>query len=105
MSAKANIRKWCELDWQQIWNELLVVGQLSGSCGKCRALGVELTAHRCPECGTGFKYAAIRLEGGRPGDYYAAVKRLRQNRPELTLLELADLENARGQAKSREIFG
>ena len=85
---------------------MLIMGDLTGDCGACRALGINvLSAHECPECGAQFKYLASRRLELHPGERFQFAGRMSEKRPDLVLLDYTDYTRAIGQKKARDFFG
>lgn len=90
------IRVWKEFDLGDISEHLLIVGDVTGDCSKCRALGIDYSdAKECPECGTHFKYIATRT-GHTP--------KIKQRRPDLIFIDFDDYRKATGKLKARKLF-
>ena len=90
------IRVWKEFDIQDISEHLLIVGDITGDCSKCRALGIDYSkAKACPKCKTNFKYIASRTR---------ETRRIKNKRPDLIFIDLEDYKKATGKIKARDLF-
>jgi NAD(P)H-hydrate repair Nnr-like enzyme with NAD(P)H-hydrate dehydratase domain len=90
------IRVWKEVEVGDITEHLLVVGDVSGDCCKCRALGIDYAKVKaCPECGTDFKYIASRT---------GQINRIKSKRPDLIFIDLDDYKKAVGKIKAKGLF-
>ncbi|MBU1148121.1 MAG: hypothetical protein KKD11_07180 [Candidatus Omnitrophica bacterium] len=90
------IRVWKEFDIKDISEHLLVVGDLTGDCSKCRELGIDYSkARSCPQCDTEFKYIASRTRD---------AKRIKHKRPDLICIDFEDYKRASGKLKARDLL-
>jgi len=82
-----------------------MMGDTSGDCGKCRALGIDpWKATTCPECGTAFKYLASRRMLSCPGRGYSFVRRGRERRSALELIDCEYYQKSIGVKKATNFF-
>jgi len=94
------IRVWHLLDSEEVGKQLLIIGELSGECAKCRAVGLDYKqVKECPKCRTIFHYMASRRSAG------GVVKRLTKLRPDLVPIELEDFRSGEAFDKSQGLFG
>lgn len=90
------VRVWKEFDIQDISEHLLVVGDITGDCSKCRELGIDYSnAKSCPKCETHFKYIACRTR---------EIKKITKKRPDLIFIDFEDYKKALGKIKARNLF-
>lgn len=90
------IRVWKEIDMKDIADHLIVVGDISGDCSKCRELGIDYTKKTaCPKCGTVFKYIASRTR---------EVGRIVKKRPDLIFVDLEDYKKIMGKTMAYRLF-
>ena len=90
------IRVWKEFDIQDISEHLLIVGDITGDCSKCRALGIDYSkAKACPKCETNFKYITSRTR---------ETRRIKNKRPDLIFIDFEDYKKATGKIKARDLF-
>ena len=90
------IRVWKQFDIEDISGHLLLVGDLSGDCSKCRELGIDYSSVKaCPKCETTFKYIASRTR---------EVRRIKDKRPDLIFIDFEDYKKAKGKIKARDLF-
>ena len=99
------IRVWQNCDVEGISKHLLVVGDVTADCANCRELGIDYAqARNCPKCGTDFRFIASRntgkLDKGRGG----TVKRIKDRRPDLTLIDYEDYKEITGKQHARDFF-
>lgn len=90
------IRVWKAVDIKDIAAHLLIVGELSGECSSCRALGIDyVKAKECPQCQALFKYVASRAR---------EVKKIKEKRPDLIFIDFEDYKRVTGKIKARDLF-
>ncbi|MEW6009261.1 MAG: hypothetical protein AB1629_06485 [Candidatus Omnitrophota bacterium] len=95
------IRTWKYYDINEIKAHLVIVGQLSGDCANCKAIGIDyLTAKTCPQCKAEFKFIATR-QSNTP---HHLLKRIQVQRPELEFIDYSDFKLAVDRNKAREFF-
>ena len=99
MSSKF-IRVYKKLDAPQIEEHLIIVGDTSASCAKCKSLGIKIDALKCPECQTEFKYMAFR----KVKDHLPKMFKFSESRPELVFVDLEDFERAASSLKAEEFL-
>lgn len=91
---------------EDVRDHLLIMGDLSGDCAKCRALGVDsYTAKECPECHTPYQYITSRRLEANPGERFQWARRIREKRPDLILVDYTDYTKAIGHKKAKDFFG
>lgn len=96
------IRVWQACDLESLTKHLMILGDLTSDCAACRELGIDWTqAKSCPQCGTVFRFIALRSTGGSRG---AAVKRVKERRPDLTFVDYDDYKEITGRTKARDFF-
>ena len=94
------MRVWKQLDSEDVRRQLLIIGDLSAECAKCKAIGIDhRRAERCPSCGAVFQYMAARHASG------VVVRRLVGLRPDLVPIELEDFRSGEAFDRSHELFG
>ena len=104
--SKEYLRTFRPYDIEDVKQHLLIMGDLSGDCGACRALGIDsYTAATCPECGTPFKYATSRRLEMHAGERFQWARRVQEKRPDLVLIDYTDYMKTMGQKKARDFFG
>lgn len=85
---------------------LLILGEVTGNCAGCGEMGL---SHRdcvqCPNCGNTFRYIASRRIETHPGERFAFAKRIAVERPDLTVIDLADYHKHRTSAQARDLLG
>ena len=100
------LRTYRQYNIEEVKAHLLIMGDLSGDCGACRALGIDsYTAVSCPQCGTPFKYATSRRLEANPGERFQWARRAHERRPDLVLIDYTDYSKTIGQKKARDFFG
>lgn len=103
--AREYLRTYKEYDFEDVQKHLLIMGDLSGDCAACRALGIDsYTAKTCPECGTPFRYITSRRLESHPGERFQLVRRLLAKRPDMIFIDYTDYTKTLGQKKAREFF-
>jgi uncharacterized C2H2 Zn-finger protein len=90
------IRVWKDFDINDISEHLLIVGDASGDCSKCRALGIDYSnAKFCPRCTTVFKYIASRR---------GEVGKIISKRSDLIFVDFEDYKRATDKIKAKKLF-
>jgi hypothetical protein len=91
--GKVWIRTWVEDELDQIKNHILIAGELSSDCGKCKEIGLDIkTTKTCPNCGTTYKYITTRLASGNAGERFTVIKRIRAKCPDLIFVDYDDFK-------------
>ncbi len=102
--ANFYIRVWQNCNLEEVTKHLMIVGDLTADCAGCRELGIDYSqAKVCPKCGVQFRFMALRsskLDAGRG----AAAKRLKDRRPDLTMIDYDDYKEITGKNSAREFF-
>ncbi len=92
-----------EIEYDNVAKHLLVVGELTGDCFNCRAIGIDYSREKyCPECNTDFKYISYRREASLINS--ASIARLCQKRPDLVYIEYSDIKEIADKLKVKNIF-
>ena len=100
------LRVFKPFDIEDVRQHILIMGDLKGDCGACRALGIDAyQAKQCPECGVPFKYVSSRRLEANPGERFQLARRVHEKRPDLILIDYADYSKVLGQKKARDFFG
>ena len=100
------LRVFREYDIEEVKKHLLIMGDLTGDCASCRALGIDYyTAGKCPECGTPFKFVTSRRLETHSGERFHLVRRMSEKRPDLTFIDYGDYQKIIGQKKAHDFFG
>lgn len=103
--TKAFIRIWQEVDVEELNKHLLIIGELLGDCGNCKALGIDYSKHTsCPQCGTEFKYITLREGEAHNRERSGAIGRIKVRRPDLVFIDYGDFKRVTGKMKAREFF-
>ena len=96
------LRVWQACDVAEISKHMMILGDLTADCVSCRELGIDYTQVKiCPGCGTDFKFIALRNAGWIGG----AVKRVKERRPDLTIIDYGDYKEVTGKQQARDLFG
>ena len=99
------LRCYRALDIEEIKKHLLIIGDLTGNCASCNALGINAyDTAVCPECGTAFKYIASRRLESHPAERFQLAKRLAEKRPDLVLIDYQDYQKVTGAKAARDFF-
>jgi len=103
---KQILRTYREFDLDEVSKHLLIMGDLSGDCASCRALGIDFyKAGVCPECETPFKYLTSRRLETHAGERFHLVRRMSEKRPDLAFIDFTDYQKLMGEKKARDFFG
>jgi len=89
-----------KLNFDDVREHLLIYGDLSASCSKCKALDIKLDATQCPSCQTPFKYIAFR----NVKQHWPKLSRIMEARPEVFLVDFDDYMRIMGQVKAEEFL-
>ena len=102
--SREYLRFYREFDIEEVKEQLLILGDLSSDCGKCRAIGLDSQSERCPECGTVFKYVASRRIDMHPEERFRIVRRYLEKKPHMIFIDFHDYQKTMGQKKARDFF-
>jgi len=94
------LRVYNYLNANQIKENCLVYGEISGNCAKCQTIDLKLHMTKCPECGTDFKYIAFR----NVKSHMPKMHRLSQER-EVIFIDYNDFHKALSASKAEELLG
>ena len=90
------------MDLDEIGQYLLIIGELSGDCNKCRKVGIDYNkTFSCPECKTDFKYVASRRPEGFP---FHILKKLLESKPSLVFIDFKDFKLTQDRLKAKQVF-
>ncbi|MBU0634989.1 MAG: hypothetical protein KKB82_00400 [Candidatus Omnitrophica bacterium] len=99
------VRIWNELDIDEVKKHLLKAGELSANCENCQHLGIDFSMQKtCPNCKTEFKFIGFRKKSN-PAEMISAIRRIKEKRPDLTVVDCEDIDRAMGKSKAQELFG
>jgi hypothetical protein len=100
------MRVWQAVDLEGIQKHLLIVGDVTADCAACRHLGIKYAeTQSCPGCGTIFRFITARGAVGSTKTMGAAVKRIKDRRPDLTFVDYDDYKSLTGKQSARDFFG
>ena len=94
------LRVYKKMDIQDIKEHLLICGDLSASCEKCKAINLKIDAVKCPECQSEFKYIAFR----NIKSHWPKLPRIAEERPHLNFIDFDDYTRITGALKAREFL-
>ena len=104
--SKEYLRTFKLFDFDDVKQHLLIMGDLKGDCGNCRALGIDAYHVKyCLECKTEFKYVTSRRLEMHPGERFQLIRRLQEKRQDLLFVDYTDYAHFLGKQKVRDIFG
>lgn len=99
------LRTYKAFDIEEVKKNLLIIGDLTGNCASCNALGINAyDTKTCPECGVTFKYIASRRLETHPSERFQLARRLAEKRPDLTLIDYLDYQKAAGNKAAKDFF-
>lgn len=99
------LRTYQPFQLDEVKQSLLIIGDLSGNCAACNALGINAYETKaCPECGVVFKYIASRRLESHPSERFQLARRLAEKRPDLTLIDFVDYQKAAGDKAAKDFF-
>ncbi|MDD5439895.1 MAG: hypothetical protein PHS37_06895, partial [Candidatus Omnitrophica bacterium] len=91
---------WQEVELGYVREHLLIAGDPTGDCSKCKEVGISIiTARTCPHCMTEFKYIATRLANNP-----SQAKKLKLKRPDLIAIDLSDYKEAVARQEARRFM-
>ena len=99
------LRTYQAFDIEEIKRHLLILGDLTGNCASCKALGIRATQEQCPECGTPFRFITSRRLDTHPGERFRFARRMKETRPDLTVIDYSDYVKILGKKTARDFFG
>ena len=99
MSEKL-IRVYRKLNVNDVKAQLLIYGDLSGSCANCNQMDFKLDLTHCPACRAEFKYIAFRnIKAHLP-----KIQKLLEERPHLLIVDHDDYTRTLGTVKAQEFL-
>ncbi len=94
------MRVYKKLDINDVRNHLMIYGDLSASCAKCKTLDIKFDTALCPSCQTEFKYLAFRSIK----NHILKVQRMIEERPQIILVDYEDYSRLIGVLKAEEFL-
>ena len=94
------IRIYKKLDITEVQNHILILGDLSGICGKCQHLGLKVDSPQCPACRGEFKYIAFR----NIKNHLPKMKTINETRPDIIFVDYDDYKRITGALKAEKFF-
>lgn len=94
------VRVYRKLDIHDVREHLLIYGDLSASCSKCKALDIKFETLQCPQCHTAFKYVSFR----NVKQHLPKLQKLLETRPEIILVDFEDYSRLAGALKAEEFL-
>lgn len=99
------VRVWQKLESDEVRKHLLLAGELTANCENCQHLGIDFfNVDICPECKTTFKYIGFRKKNNKAEELFA-IKRVKEKRPDLIVVDCEDIKRAFGKSKARDLLG
>lgn len=97
---KKLIRVWTDVDIDEVYEHLLIIGDLLASCAKCSNLDLKPDAQSCPKCGATFKYFSFR----NPEENIPKMLKMKAQNKDLIFIDYADFKKMTGALKARKFF-
>ena len=94
------MRIYRKMDIQDIKEHLLICGDLSSNCEKCKAINIKIDAVECPECHTQFRYITFR----NIRSHWPKLQKMSEERPYLSFIDFDDYTRITGALKAREFL-
>ncbi len=94
------LRVYKMMDVKNVQEHLLIMGALSGSCAKCKAVDVKLDQEKCPGCSTEFKFIAFM----NVRDHMPKMMKIKASRPNITFVDHDDFKRQLGALKAQEFL-
>ncbi len=88
------------MDPAKIKPNLMIYGDLNGSCANCNNMDVKLSMASCPECQTAFKYYAFRSVKA----HIPKILKLMDDNPVAVIVDHEDYKSALGASKAEEFL-
>lgn len=98
--AERFIRLYSKIDLSKITPQLLIYGDISGTCANCQKIDVKLNDPRCPECKAEFKYIAFR----NIKSHLPKLQMLAAQRPSITIIDHDDYKKEISASKAHDFF-
>ena len=98
--AERFLRVYKKLDVGQIKPNLLIYGDLTGSCANCEMMDVKLEMTHCPKCRTEFTHISFRNIAA----HFPKIQKIISDRPQLIIVDFEDYRRGLGQAKAQEFL-
>lgn len=103
MSQNKFIRVWTDLDVEKLKRELLLIGDLYGTCGNCQQLGLNyLKDKKCPKCGVVFKYLATNSKNS--SEILKILNRIKSEKLDLILIDREDYNRSLAHDLAKDLF-
>ena len=101
---KNMIRIWQQIDTKEVKEHLLLAGELSANCENCQHLGIDFFKEKsCPKCKTEFRYIGFRSKQNK-AEELSVIRRIAQLRPELIIVDYADIKRACGKSQAHKLL-
>ena len=94
------IRVYKKLNFDDVREHLLIYGDLSASCSKCKALDIKFDTTQCPSCHTPFKYISFR----NIKHHWPKLQKLMGTHPEMLIVDFEDYTRILGVLKAEEFL-
>ena len=94
------IRIYKKMDLEDIKEHLIIIGDTTASCAKCKSLGLKIDALQCPQCKTELKYMSFR----KIKDHIPKMLKFSETRSDLTFVDFEDFERTTGALKAAEFL-
>ena len=88
------------MDVQEVREHLIIVGDVSASCAKCKNLGLKIDALQCSGCQTEFKYLTFR----KVKENLPKMLNFSASRPDLIFVDFEDFERVMNALKAEEFL-
>ncbi|MBN1793800.1 MAG: hypothetical protein JW844_02420 [Candidatus Omnitrophica bacterium] len=99
------VRKWEEVDVNEVTRHLLILGAVSCDCAQCRHLGIDYAqTYTCPNCQTPFKYITYRRETADSHGRFSIIRRIRARRPDLIIVDYLDYKDQTGKHRAKDLL-
>ncbi len=98
--AERFVRVFSKLDLSKITPQLLIYGDISGTCAGCQKIDIKLNQPVCPECKSEFKFIAFRnIRAHLP-----KLQQLSAQRPSVTIIDYDDYKRELSASKAADFF-
>jgi len=94
------IRAYRKIDLNHLKDHLLIFGDLSGSCSKCKELDIKIDAAECPQCKTEFNYISFR----NIKSHLPKIQKLNESRPDIIMVDYDDYKKMIGILNAQEFL-
>ena len=94
------IRVYQKLDSSKIKSQLMIYGDLAGTCANCNKIDLKITMATCPDCQAAFKYYAFR----NIKVHLPKIMKLIEENPVAVIVDFEDYKSNLGASKALDFL-